>query len=147
MTVRVTVWNEFRQEHTDEPVRAIYPDGIHAAIAVPSLDRLDLSGASQADGSGLTGTEFQLTLSGASSALLHGSVERLVVDASGASQLHGDHLPCQSVAINASGASTLEVHATAEAEVEASGGSVVTVGGSPAVRNVNSSGGSSVTFP
>jgi trehalose utilization protein len=33
MTVRVTVWNEFRQERSDEPVRAIYPDGIHAAIA------------------------------------------------------------------------------------------------------------------
>ena len=33
MSTRVTVWNEFRQEHTDAPVRAIYPDGIHAAIA------------------------------------------------------------------------------------------------------------------
>ena len=33
MTVRVTVWNEFRQEHTDAPVREIYPDGIHGAIA------------------------------------------------------------------------------------------------------------------
>ena len=30
---RVTVWNEYRQEHTDEPVRAVYPDGIHTAIA------------------------------------------------------------------------------------------------------------------
>jgi len=29
---RVTVWNEFRQERSDEPVRAVYPDGIHAAI-------------------------------------------------------------------------------------------------------------------
>jgi trehalose utilization protein len=33
MTVRVTVWNEFRQERSDEAVRAIYPDGMHAAIA------------------------------------------------------------------------------------------------------------------
>jgi trehalose utilization protein len=30
---RVTVWNEYRQELTDAPVRAIYPDGIHGAIA------------------------------------------------------------------------------------------------------------------
>jgi trehalose utilization protein len=30
---RVTVWNEFRQERSDETVRAIYPDGIHGAIA------------------------------------------------------------------------------------------------------------------
>jgi trehalose utilization protein len=33
VTVRVTVWNEFRQEHTDPPVAAIYPSGIHEAIA------------------------------------------------------------------------------------------------------------------
>jgi trehalose utilization protein len=33
MTVRVTVWNEFRHERSDAAVRAIYPDGIHRAIA------------------------------------------------------------------------------------------------------------------
>ena len=33
MTVRVTVWNEFRHERTDDAVRSVYPDGIHAAIA------------------------------------------------------------------------------------------------------------------
>jgi trehalose utilization protein len=32
MTVRVTIWNEYRQERWDDAVRAIYPDGIHAAI-------------------------------------------------------------------------------------------------------------------
>ena len=30
---RVTVWNEYRQERSDPAVRAVYPDGIHAAIA------------------------------------------------------------------------------------------------------------------
>ena len=30
---RVTVWGEHRQERTDPPVREVYPDGIHAAIA------------------------------------------------------------------------------------------------------------------
>jgi trehalose utilization protein len=30
---RVTVWSEYRQERTEDPVRAIYPDGIHAAVA------------------------------------------------------------------------------------------------------------------
>jgi trehalose utilization protein len=31
--IRVTVWNEYRQERSESAVRAIYPDGIHAAIA------------------------------------------------------------------------------------------------------------------
>ncbi len=31
--IRVTVWNEYRQERTDADVKAVYPDGIHAPIA------------------------------------------------------------------------------------------------------------------
>ena len=31
--IKVTVWNEFRHEHLNEKVKAIYPDGIHGAIA------------------------------------------------------------------------------------------------------------------
>ena len=33
MTTRVTVWTERRQDQTDAAVRAVYPDGIDAAIA------------------------------------------------------------------------------------------------------------------
>lgn len=29
----VTIWNEFRHEKEEEPIRAIYPDGMHRAIA------------------------------------------------------------------------------------------------------------------
>lgn len=31
--IRVTIWNEFRHEQTNPAVRAIYPDGIHGALA------------------------------------------------------------------------------------------------------------------
>ena len=31
--IRVTVWNEFRHEKTHDEVKAVYPDGIHVAIA------------------------------------------------------------------------------------------------------------------
>ena len=31
--IRVTVWNEYRHEKSDPTVRAVYPDGMHAAIA------------------------------------------------------------------------------------------------------------------
>jgi trehalose utilization protein len=30
---RVTVWTEYVQDRDDEPVKAVYPDGIHAALA------------------------------------------------------------------------------------------------------------------
>ncbi|HEY8437424.1 MAG TPA: ThuA domain-containing protein [Candidatus Limnocylindrales bacterium] len=35
---RVTVWTEFRQERTDDAVRAVYPNGIGAAIAAGLQD-------------------------------------------------------------------------------------------------------------
>ncbi len=35
MSLNVTVWNEFRHEKKNEKVIAIYPDGIHNAIAKP----------------------------------------------------------------------------------------------------------------
>jgi trehalose utilization protein len=31
--IRITIWNEYRHEREEERFRAIYPDGIHAAIA------------------------------------------------------------------------------------------------------------------
>lgn len=33
--IRVTVWNEFRHEMKDDAVRAVYPEGIHTALANP----------------------------------------------------------------------------------------------------------------
>ncbi len=34
-TLRVTVWNEYRHEQTDQDVAAIYPNGIHTTLAGP----------------------------------------------------------------------------------------------------------------
>ena len=62
---RVTVWTERRQDVEEDEVRAVYPDGIHAAIAdgcfrptmaspalVPLLDRLLLIGEQVPDTQG-----------------------------------------------------------------------------------------------
>ena len=34
-SLRITVWNEFRHERSNAEVAAIYPDGIHEALAAP----------------------------------------------------------------------------------------------------------------
>ena len=31
--INVTIWNEFRHEKENEGIKAIYPEGLHAAIA------------------------------------------------------------------------------------------------------------------
>ena len=48
--IRVRIWNEFRHERTDDDVRAVYPDGIHAAIAAGiAADDLDIQTATLDD--------------------------------------------------------------------------------------------------
>lgn len=42
MSIQVTVWNEYRHELSDEDVRAVYPDGIHTAIAAGLQEHADL---------------------------------------------------------------------------------------------------------
>lgn len=42
MTIRVTVWNEFLHERENETVRALYPEGIHAAIAAALRSESDM---------------------------------------------------------------------------------------------------------
>lgn len=36
--IRVTVWNEYRHEREEEAIRAVYPEGLHAAIAAGMRD-------------------------------------------------------------------------------------------------------------
>ena len=40
--IRVTIWNEYRHEQEDEAIRAVYPQGIHGAVAV-ALDGADFA--------------------------------------------------------------------------------------------------------
>ncbi|MEK6797014.1 MAG: ThuA domain-containing protein [Spirochaetota bacterium] len=39
--IRVTIWNEFVHENRDEPVKKIYPDGMHKTIAKMIGDKYD----------------------------------------------------------------------------------------------------------
>ncbi len=41
--IRVTVWNEFRHENENPKVAAVYPDGIHAALAKFLGEAVDIS--------------------------------------------------------------------------------------------------------
>jgi len=55
--IRVTVWNEFRHEQTDEAVKKVYPKGIHAALA----DHLNAQTGLQAGTATLDEPEHGLT--------------------------------------------------------------------------------------
>ena len=97
-SVRVTVWNEFRHEKTDEHIRQVYPKGIHGAIA----DYLEAQPDISAQTATLDEPEHGLTeaVLAATDVLIwwghqaHGAVEDAIVDRVHARVLNGMGLIC-----------------------------------------------------
>ena len=129
-----------------------------ATITLPSLKKLDLSGASRADVDGslevldvsgassanvqkIVGPAIKVSASGASSVTLVGSVGKLDVDCSGACKVNANDLVAESITIDASGASAVDFGKTSTVTGEISGASTVSVLNGADV-NVSTSGAS-----
>ena len=137
---------------------------MEAEITMPSLTRLELSGASrgtitgfrsseafEAEVSGastLTGdiqaSSVSADASGASNVVLSGSAADLSVDASGASDVDLGDFPVADADVSASGASTVTVDVTGRLDVTASGASDVFYSGDPTLGDTSTSGASSI---
>ena len=105
--------------------------------------RLDLTGASNFKGA-VDAVDLEVDQSGASDARIGGRVSNFRVDLSGASSLKGYELSADVVDIDVSGASNAQINAVKELKVEASGASDVRYRGSGVLKEINSSGASSV---
>ncbi len=95
-------------------------------VVVDSLERIEVSGGSDLQGSG--------------------TVDRYELRASGGSDVDLGDLEARSVEIDVSGGSDVRVYASESIEGEASGGSDVLVLGDPDRSRVDTSGGSDVDF-
>jgi hypothetical protein len=118
--------------------------GVKVKATTKSLAKLQGSGATHANISGIQGKEFDTHLSGASQATVSGKVDQLTLDASGASHLKADDLAAKTAHVDLSGASHAEVQATESIKVTASGASSLTYSGNPANIEKSTSGASHV---
>jgi hypothetical protein len=136
---------------------------VKVAIALPVLRGVELSGASDATVSGLSGdgvrleasgasrlrandikgAHLALDASGASTVDLSGALDDLVTDVSGASHVRARELTVRKVVVDVSGASTLELSGR-DISGDASGASTVQVWGAPERLAVETTGASSV---
>ncbi len=105
--------------------------------------KVTASGASGLDGS-LRMDEVDLSLSGASNAMLSGIVARLVVSGSGASQLEALELQSTDLEISLSGASEATVSASGTISAVVSGASTLRYKGSPRFTKKDVSGASDI---
>lgn len=105
---------------------------------------IDLSGAS--DLKGTIEAEFlSADLNGASDVSINGKVSGLKVEASGASDFKGYDLQTEKCDAKASGASDIKITVNKELNAEASGASGVSFKGTGVIRDIKSSGASSIT--
>ncbi|MDO6429818.1 head GIN domain-containing protein [Flavitalea sp. BT771] len=119
----------------------MYVDGV---IAASSLN-IDLSGASDFKGAINVGA-LKLDLSGASDAHITGTVMGATnVSSSGASDLKGFDLVTETCNAHASGASDIRITVNKELNVHASGASGIYYKGPAVIREMHSSGASSVS--
>lgn len=117
---------------------------VHVAgtIAVPSLS-LDMSGASDFKGA-VTVTTLAMELSGASDARISGTATNVTIQSSGASDVKGYDLVTENCTAKATGASDINITVNKELNVHASGASDVYYRGTCVIRDLHSSGASTV---
>ncbi|HTF29005.1 MAG TPA: head GIN domain-containing protein [Flavitalea sp.] len=138
---------------------------LKAYVSVKNLIRLQASGASDVVIAGkLTGNDLSiemngasdikgnldlksldLKLNGASDATISGKVVTLKIDANGASDLKGYELETDNCTAEASGASDIKITVNKELSARASGASGVYYKGSGVIRDIKTSGASSIS--
>ncbi|MBZ5857246.1 head GIN domain-containing protein [Flavihumibacter profundi] len=104
---------------------------------------IDLSGASDLSGE-LECNNLDMDVSGASDTKLSGNVGNVSVKLSGASSIKGWGLVAENCDIDASGASSINVIVNKEMKVKANGASDVNYKGNGVIREMKSSGASSI---
>lgn len=123
---------------------SILGDGpMRATITTPSLVRLDLSGASEAEVTGVDADRFELDVSGASVVEIDGSLARLDLDASGASSVDLGSVEIETANIDLSGASNADLRSAGAVTGDLSGASSLDVDSGTTV-DVETSGASSI---
>jgi hypothetical protein len=111
--------------------------------AVSNVIRTVLSGASKCLLNG-TGVSTQVEISGASELTINGATESLYGNISGAGKLEAYDVTSTEVDLSVSGGSEAKVKVSDRLFVEATGGSRVYYKGSPAIKNIQASGGGQV---
>ena len=115
---------------------------VDGTINVNSL-ALDISGGSDFKGD-VKLKDLKVDASGGSDINISGSVNKLVIDASGGSDFKGYELSADECNLQASGGSDVYITVNKELIADASGGSDIFYKGNASVREVKSSGSSSI---
>lgn len=114
-------------------------DGIKAAVTIPALDKLSVSGVVDAEINGVDAGAFRVNLSGVGEVNIAGRCKSLVARVSGIGELNAKSLECAEADIALSGMGEASVFARDMAKAEVSGMGEINIYGSP--KTVDKRGG------
>lgn len=115
-------------------------------VSAPALDRIGIDGAVSGWARDLSGATFVLSLSGAGSMTLAGTVANVSVSISGAGSVDARSLMAKDLVVRLSGAGSLRAYASQSCHVSISGAGSVAIAGNPKIRQITNSGVGSVSF-
>lgn len=103
-----------------------------ARVAVPAIDRVELTGIGDVEGVLPDGDQLTVNLTGVGSVELRGAADQLTIDASGIGDLHGYDLVSTRCTVRVTGSGTAEVTATETLDASVAGFGAIRYGGNPA---------------
>lgn len=106
---------------------------IKVVITTPSLDGVEVHGASETVVNGVTANTFEATVHGASNLNLSGKTDNLELEAHGASVVDAEGLKTKHAEVRAAGASKVSLSELDELEANLSGASRCTYAGTPTI--------------
>ena len=118
---------------------------LRVRIAVPNLDGISTSGASEFTVSNVRSDEFNIEASGAGSLQISGETKALEVGMSGAVNLDAKDLKAQKVNVKSSGAASADVYASEELRASVSGAGNIDYYGDPKSVTEDASGAGSIS--
>ncbi len=129
-----------------KPGYSIQSNILRVQVAMPDLQRLELSGGARGTAEGFESShQFTLTSSGGSRATIQGQAGNLIIDASGGSQLDLSSFHVNNAKVNLSGGTQATVNLDGTLNADLSGGSRLFYTGNPTLGNINTSGGSTLS--
>lgn len=118
---------------------------ISVSITLPTLDGLDLTGATNATVTGVKTDELTVNVAGAAKAKIDGEAKSLKIKAVGASSVNAEDLKAEKAAVESVGASSVTVAASGELDASAVGASHVIYIGEPKTLKQNASDVSTIS--
>ena len=114
-------------------------------ITAPDIKKIESSGVSKINASGINNDSFAIDSSGASKISVSGQTASLTVDVSGAGNINAEDLKAVDADIDASGACKISVNVSGSLKTDASGASHITYTGDPKTVDNHQSGVGSVS--